>query len=354
MKKQTGIRKAMLLAAGLGTRLLPITEKTPKPLVPVLNAANVLYGLFLLKRSGIEEVVLNLHHLPEAIETALGDGSKFGLKIHYSREQLLLGTGGGLKKAQPFFGKEPLVLVNCDFITNTDLLPFIEKHRAQKSLATMLLWENAQAQAFYSKVGVDGEGHLCTLPLLSTGTPARTGIFTGIHILENKAFDYLEEVPSGINQVLYPQLMKDEPERVFGFFLDKAYWYDTGELRTLWSTSIKLLTALKNGEGLLREFMKTFGGYEEKRPGVWAPTSVTLPKEAVFHGPAVIGENCTIGPRTVIGPYAVLGDNSAVAEEAQLTRFVGLAGSKIAAYQASECALLYEDRLIPMDKSLKA
>ena len=113
MKKGKEIRRAMLLAAGLGTRLLPITEKTPKPLVPVLNVANILYGLFLLKRCGIEEVVLNLHHLPQAIEDYLKDGKPWGMHIEYSREQLLLGTGGGLKKAEAFFNKEPLVLVNC-------------------------------------------------------------------------------------------------------------------------------------------------------------------------------------------------------------------------------------------------
>ncbi len=347
------IRKGMLLAAGLGTRLLPITEKTPKPLVPVLNVANVLYGLFLLKRCGVDQVILNLHHLPDSLEDYLQDGSKWGMHLEYSKEQLLLGTGGGLKKAEAFFDGEPLVLVNCDFITNADLRPFIEKHQASRALASMILWENAQAQAFYSKVGIDGEGHLCSLPLLTTKEPTRTGIFTGIHILENEVFSYLEETPSGINQVLYPALMKEKPDRLFGFFLEKAYWYDTGELHTLWSTSIKLLTALQAGEGALREFLKTFGKYEEKKPGIWAPVGATLPEGATFQAPVVIGENCTIGPRAVVGPFVVLGDGTQVAEEAQLSRCVALKESRIPAYQVSGNALYFEDRLIPMDKGLK-
>ncbi len=343
----------MLLAAGLGTRLLPITEKHPKPLVPVLNVANILYGLFLLRRCGIEEVILNLHHLPDQLEAYLGDGKDWGLRLAYSREKLLLGTGGGLKKAEPFFDGEPLILLNCDFITNTDLRPFIERHQANKSLASMILWENAQAQAFYSKVGIDGAGHLCSLPLLTTQPPARTGIFTGIHILENDVFSYLEEVPSGINQVLYPALMKEKPDRIHGYFMENAYWYDTGELRTLWSTSMKLLEALQSGEGPLREFLKTFGKYEEKKPGIWAPVGVELPKEVVYHAPVVLGQNCKVGPRAVIGPFAVLGDESEIAEEASVTRFVGLRGSRIPAYQVSGNAIQFEERLIPMT-SLRA
>ena len=354
MKKKTGIRKGMLLAAGLGTRLLPITEKTPKPLVSVLNVANVLYGLFLLKRSGIDNVILNLHHLPEAIEKALGDGSKWGMQLAYSREQLLLGTGGGLKKAEAFFDGEPLVLVNCDFITNADLRPFIERHQASQALASMILWENAQAQAFYSKVGIDGEGHLCSLPLLTTKPPVRTGIFTGIHILENAVFKYLEETPSGINQVLYPALMKEKPESLYGFFLENAYWYDTGELHTLWSTSMKLLSALQTGEGPLREFMKTFGHYEEKKPGIWAPVSASLPPDCAMHAPVILGENVTIGPRSTIGPNTVLGAGSQVAEEANLKNFVALENARVPAYQVSANALQFEQRLIPMDKATKS
>src|SRR5690606_11225089 len=126
-------------------------------------------------RAGIREVILNLHHLPQALETFLGDGSQWEMKIAFSKEQTLLGTGGGVKKAEPFFDKKPFVLVNCDFISNVDLLPLIKKHEESRSLASMVLWDNAQMQAFYSKVGIDGEGRLVSLPLLSTKEASRTG-----------------------------------------------------------------------------------------------------------------------------------------------------------------------------------
>src|SRR4051812_30310051 len=113
MKKT--MRKGMILSAGLGTRLLPITGTLPKPLVPILNIPNVVHTLDLLKRAGIKQVVLNLHHLSKQIEEYFGDGSRWGLDVRYSFESTLLGTGGGLKKAEAFFEGEPFVLANCDF-----------------------------------------------------------------------------------------------------------------------------------------------------------------------------------------------------------------------------------------------
>ncbi len=346
----TPIRKGMILAAGLGTRLLPITEKNPKPLVPVLNVANILYSVFLLKRAGIDDITINLHHLADKIVEFLGTGEAWGVDFHFSSETLLLGTGGGLKRAEPFFKGEPLILVNCDFISNVDLKPLIQRHQEAGSMASMVLWENPKMQAFYGKVGIDGAGHLCSMPLLSTQEPVRTGIFTGIHILEPEIFQYLEEAPSGINQVLYPALMKEHPEATLGLFMEKAYWYDTGALSQLYQTSIHLMESLNAGDGYIREFLKTMGRYEEKEPGVWAPAGTTLPKGLVTEGPVVIGKDCDFGSKVTVGPFAVLGDNSEVGEEVNVSRFVGLNRSRIPAHQVSENALQFEELSIRMDK----
>lgn len=349
-KTSKPIRKGMILAAGLGTRLLPITEKTPKPLVPVLNVPNILYSVFLLKRAGIEDITINVHHLADPIVEYLGDGEPWGVKFHFSREDMLLGTGGGLKKAEPFFEKEPLVLVNCDFISNVDLRPLIARHQEHGALASMILWDNPKMQAFYGKVGIDGQGHICSIPLLTTHQPVRTGIFTGIHILQPEIFAHLEEVPSGINQVLYPTLMKDRPESTLGLFMEKAYWYDTGELKHLFQTSMHLLESIKAGDGFMREFLKTMGRYEEKSPGTWAPIGTTLPKGLETAGPCIVGKDGDFGPRVSIGPFAIVGDETHCGEEAKVNHFVGLRHSRIPAYQVSENALQFEELAIRMDK----
>jgi NDP-sugar pyrophosphorylase family protein len=121
--------RAMILAAGKGTRLLPLTEKLPKALVPVAGKPMIHYGLDLLARHGISEVMINLHHLGSLIEEALGDGSDFGLRISYSREDELLDTGGGIKRAASFFQRKRFLVMNCDFLARIDLHELLAWHR---------------------------------------------------------------------------------------------------------------------------------------------------------------------------------------------------------------------------------
>src|SRR5262245_7817085 len=113
--------RAMILAAGFGTRLQPLTNTTPKALVPVAGRPLIEYGLLLLKSQGIAEVVINLHHLGGKICSTLGDGRIYGLHIAYSPENPILETGGGIKRAQSFFKGETFIVLNCDTILDLDL-----------------------------------------------------------------------------------------------------------------------------------------------------------------------------------------------------------------------------------------
>src|SRR5262245_7059025 len=108
--------KAMILAAGLGTRLRPLTHSTPKALLLVNGRPLIYYSLKLLEKHGIREAVINLHYLGDLIQKELGDGSKFGLRIHYSWEPQILGTGGGIKKASTFLEQESFLVVNSDVL----------------------------------------------------------------------------------------------------------------------------------------------------------------------------------------------------------------------------------------------
>ena len=110
--------RAMILAAGRGERLRPLTERIPKPLLPVGGEPLIVHQLRWLHRAGIREVVINLHHLGDAIERALGTGTDLGVRIHYSRESELLDTGGGIKRALPQLGPGPFVVLNGDIWTN--------------------------------------------------------------------------------------------------------------------------------------------------------------------------------------------------------------------------------------------
>ncbi len=120
--------KAMILAAGRGERLRPLTERIPKPLIPIGGAALIEHQLRWLKRGGIAEVVINLHHLGERIAAQLGDGSDIGVRIAYSREETLLDTGGGVKAALPLLGAAPFVLLNGDIWTNYPFAGLAGRH----------------------------------------------------------------------------------------------------------------------------------------------------------------------------------------------------------------------------------
>ena len=113
--------KAMILAAGLGTRLRPLTNAIPKPLLPIAGTPLIVWNLLLLKRHGFQDVIINLHYLGPMIEQALGNGSKYGMRIYYSHEPVILGTGGGIKQAEPNFSGEPVLVLNGDTLFELDL-----------------------------------------------------------------------------------------------------------------------------------------------------------------------------------------------------------------------------------------
>jgi NDP-sugar pyrophosphorylase family protein len=333
----------MILCAGLGTRLLPITEIFPKPLVPLLNIPNIVHSLALLKRAEVKEVIINLHHLSQSIENYLGNGSKWGMEISYSKETILLGTGGGLKKAEPFFSNEsePFILSNCDFVSNVDLGPIIDLHFERNALATMVLFEDPSRQASYSKVGCTTDGHLCSLPKLETKHPSRTAIFTGIHLLGKEAFSYLKEEPSGINEILYPALMKEFPERTYCDFVKHGYWYDTGDLHWLWTSSMALLENLAAKNKSMLELLSENGDYREMKKGVWTAGGEPLPAGVDFTPPILIGKNCKIAPSVSLGAYSIIGDNALIGPRASVEKTIVLPGGVIAEGKRVDHALIF-------------
>lgn len=317
------IKKGMILCAGLGTRLLPITKKVPKPLVPVLNLANVLHIAKVMQKAGIEEIIVNTFHLAKEVESFLSQKPLRGVNFHFSREEKeLLGTGGGVKKAEHFFGKEPFVLSNCDFVTNIDLSPFIETHLQRGAMATMILFEDDLRQTLYSRVGVDAHSNLCSLPKCKTLSPVRGGIFTGLHILSPEIFGYLEEKPSGINDVLYPALMKEHPKKVFGEFANDFYWYDTGDFGSFILATKKLLD-------------------QESIAAPQVPTSTKIVP------PVLIGEGCKIGDNVQLGPHVVIGKACTIGKNAQISSSVILDGAHVAENAILTDVMHWENQSIP-------
>ncbi|MGI8494476.1 MAG: sugar phosphate nucleotidyltransferase [Pyrinomonadaceae bacterium] len=209
--------KAMILAAGFGTRLFPLTIDRTKPAIPFLNKPLVGYVAEYVAKFGFRDVVVNLHHQPESVKNALGDGSDYGVKIHYALESPeILGTAGALDNARHLLEDDTFLIVNGKIITDIDIGAALETHRKSGALATMVLKENAKREKFSEVFVEDG---LITgfgdfpAPIQNPKSEIQNPkMFTGIHILEPRVFDYIPcGVYSDIVRTFYnPAIQKGE------------------------------------------------------------------------------------------------------------------------------------------------
>lgn len=196
----------MILAAGFGTRLFPLTIDRTKPAIPFLNKPLVGYAAEYVAKFGFRDVVVNLHHQPDSVKNALGDGSDYGVNIHYTLEEPeILGTAGALDKARHLLEDDTFLIVNGKIITDIDIGAALETHRKSGALATMVLKENSKRERF-SEVFVEdgfikGFGNFPeTIPNPKPQIPNPL-MFTGIHILEPRVFDY---IPRGVYSDIVP------------------------------------------------------------------------------------------------------------------------------------------------------
>ena len=204
--------RAMILAAGLGMRMRPLTDRLPKALVQVAGRPLIEYALRFVQSQGIEDVVVNLHHLGDRIRDALGDGSAYGLRIRYSSEDPILDTGGGIKQAQPLLDGAPFLALNADTILDFDVADFLVAHRRAGALATLLLRPNPDPQRFglleTNRRGlirrIRGEPH--DVAVTDELSPT---MFTGCQILEPKIFDHMPARRAfSTTHDLYPRLIR--------------------------------------------------------------------------------------------------------------------------------------------------
>jgi NDP-sugar pyrophosphorylase family protein len=157
--------KALVLSAGKGERLMPLTATVPKPIVEVGGRPLIHYPLKMLARAGVTDIAINVHHLAAAVQHALGTGDSVGVRITYAPETVLLGTGGPLIGLREFFGNETFAILNCDTIIDLDLLAVAEFHRSHGGLATLVLRESDTPGA-YSRIEIDADARVRRVRLL--------------------------------------------------------------------------------------------------------------------------------------------------------------------------------------------
>ncbi|HEV2914018.1 MAG TPA: NDP-sugar synthase [Pyrinomonadaceae bacterium] len=245
--------RAMILAAGYGTRLWPLTEDRTKPAIPFLGRPLVGYVAEYLGRYGFREVVVNLHHRPESVRASLGDGSRFGVHLEYIEEPVILGTSGALDNARHLLYGDPFVVINGKIITDIDLSEALETHRKMNALATLVLRPNPARERF-SIVETDdglikGFGGMPTPPAASDNVPDQRNVseageaplmFTGIQILDSRIFDY---IPRGVfshsTTDVYPQAI--EAGELVVAHVANGSWYELSTIPRYLEISLALL-----------------------------------------------------------------------------------------------------------------
>jgi NDP-sugar pyrophosphorylase family protein len=218
--------RGMILAGGLSTRLYPLTLKIPKPLVPVLDRPVVAHVLDYLKRSGVDDIAINVHYLSEAVRRFVGTGTAWDARITYLHETELMGSAGAVKQLASRF-TETFVVIGCDDVTTIDLPAAIEFHRRRRASATIVL-ARAEDVSQYGVVVTDEDGRIRSFQEKPPrGSELSKLVNTGVYIFEPSV---LEHIPPNtfydFGKQVFPHLLRSN-ERFFGMSQD-AYWCDVG------------------------------------------------------------------------------------------------------------------------------
>jgi mannose-1-phosphate guanylyltransferase len=306
--------KAMVLAAGLGTRLRPLTYEITKPMVPVLDRPVMEHILDLLARHSFEEVIANLHYFPDTIR------GYFGKRIAYSHEPALLGTAGGVRACAEFFGDEPFLVISGDALTDIDLSAFAARHREAGGVATLAVKQVPDTRE-YGVVLHDRDGRITGFQEKPTPEEALSNLGNcGIYIFDPRIFDYFPKRP-----------FVDWAQDVFPVLLENDVPFHIHEIREYWN-DVGSLSELRQGtfDALRGELRLEIEG-EEVSPGVIVAGGSPIGGDTEIEGPAWIGGDVRIeaGVR-LMGPVA-LGDGVRIGKGAQLRSSIVFPGTDVAA-----------------------
>ncbi|HJQ69522.1 MAG TPA: NDP-sugar synthase [Blastocatellia bacterium] len=256
--------KAMILAAGFGTRLWPLTEDRTKPAIPFLKRPLIAYTVEYLASHGIRDIIVNLHHQPDSITRALGDGSHLGVKVEYSYEEEILGTSGAIDRVRDKLEAEDFIVINGKIVTDIDLSEAISAHRERQAIATLILRQNV-AREHFSIVEVDDRScvsrfagfpeqiateAITTESGAASSSPASAKsedaplMFTGIQVLSPRIFEYVPRGCFSHSTIhVYPRAMA-EGETVLAH-RSEGQWYEMSTLDRYLEASVLFMR--KNG-----------------------------------------------------------------------------------------------------------
>jgi len=305
--------KAMVLAAGLGTRLRPLTYELPKPMVPVLDRPVMAHIVDLLDRHGYEDVIANLHWFPETIRGYFGD------RLAYRHEPELLGTAGGVRNCADFLDGDTFLIISGDALTDIDLGAFVARHKAAGGIGTLAVKRVADTREF-GVVLHDADGRITGFQEKPEPAEALSDLGNcGIYLFEPEIFDYFPERPfvDWANDVFPALLAHDVPFHIHAI---EDYWNDVGSLDELKAGTFDAL------RGELR--VQVPG--EQVADGVIAGDGSELTDATLIEPPVWIGRDVRIGSGVRLqGPLAI-GDGAAIGDGVALKDSIVLPGTEVA------------------------
>lgn len=299
--------KAMVLAAGLGTRLRPLTGSISKPMAPIVNRPVMHHILRLIKNHGFTDAVANLHYHPHAITNYFGRGQRVGIDLRYSLEPKLMGTAGGVKAVEKYLKGDTFLVISGDALTDLDLTKLIRQHRESGGIASLALRRVDDPSHFGVVITDDNNRILGFQEKPAPGEELSNLCNCGIYVFEPEIFDYIpQDLVYDFGTQLFPEFVEKKIP-FFGFEID-GYWNDVGSLEMYRIGNFDALTGRVNVE---------ISG-KEISPGVFVGEGTEIADSAVLTPPILLGDYCRIGGNVSLTGPLVIGDHSVIEEGAAL------------------------------------
>jgi mannose-1-phosphate guanylyltransferase/phosphomannomutase len=302
--------KAVVMAGGEGTRLRPLTSNQPKPMVPIVGKPCMEHIVELLKQHGLEDVIVTVAFMPQAIRGYFGDGDAYGVSIRYSVEESPAGTAGSVKLAEEALD-EPFLVISGDALCDIDLSALVRFHQEKGGLVTIGL-KSVSNPLEFGIVVTDADGRIERfLEKPSWGQVFTDTINTGIYMLEPEVLRHVPtDRPFDFSKELFPLLL-EMGKPLYGYVAE-GYWQDIGNLDQYRQANFDALDgrAELNVPGI------------RLRGNVWVGEGVDLDDLESLEGPAFIGNYCRIAPRASVGPYSVLMNSVTLRDHARTTRSI--------------------------------
>lgn len=310
--------KAMIMAAGVGSRLDPLTQEVPKPLVPVCNRPVIDILLQKLSKIGVRDVVANTYYLAEQI-IKYCQNNKYGISFDYIKEETLSGTAGGLKKCQYFFNKgEDFIVLSADGLSDADLKAGVEVHKKSGAIATIGIKQIPMKEvSHYGVVVTDKDGYITEFQEKPAVKDAKSNfINTGIYIFNYEIFNFIpENTFYDFAKNVFPNLLKSHKINTFEI---KDYWTDIGTLEQYMQSMQDLFAGRCHFE---------HGEIIETREGAYI-SATNLKNEVNFIGHSTIGANCHIGKNVTI-KNSIIWDDVVIGDDVVIEDSVVASGSVI-------------------------